>query len=1384
MPISYNTAGPTPDTKNTITSIATELGVRDYLLNLNLTSRYPQIPTSINGSPKVGEPVLDLSVNGDANTIPNHSPIDEKGIGFKEDISQLNLFTNTSSNSNELIGINYNLPLNNGDFPNSSWPIENQTYPTSPNDDIKDYGILAKTTEANYINKNIGKNLYTDNSQQVDSADLINLSGLEGDKHNSGYLDSYGALNLGGGGAIRTMDIIGSVISGQGLGIGDKGILPNFDIRSTLAGRVLGATGVINDTKLGIIGGRQLALAFANNAGYNVQQEVLGSFNIKDNVLGLIKGEGLAGFRPSYKITIPKLGTNRTLDAVGDILGFTLPKSYLGDEGSIFQTENGDVGNIERANSMILNTGKGQVDALLKNMRANLLGTNAGGTDDPSKSLFRSGYAPAFKNNRDELQITNAIVYAFSKDGANINLLSMDGGIPSLTYEREEQLSNDGFKSPEELGVGPRGNNGYDDRKISDVGFTWTSINTDKLVNSVEEFDILTGNKKSLLVKTQQLFNSKGMKNIVTSKGDMGKHSSQIQTANGGGFSKGNAVMSSQMFDETTGRYMGGGKTADETYCRSWTTLDRYDTRSKLVRSGTDGIEDKGNSKAEFNGVGINDAVPFRFNTQGSILDGYGTPKIGPYADDKSTDIKKFMFSIENLAWAGGAFNLLPESERGSGDLSTGKRGRIMWFPPYDIQFSENSNVNWEANNFIGRGESVYTYNNTERAGNLSFRVVVDHPSYVNSFRGSDGPDDSYVNSFWAGCIDPNSKMGERLTVSERSEALENEEFKPFTANIPNETPPTELSVYFPNDNAHIEPKYENGLNLDDTTIDYSSNATGEGQGLGQYKANYTPGSHNNSKDSDGEGWPDRYNYGLNFSFDGSSSNTNISYAGADSNQLNGYYDPATQAAIIIHLIEVCPNCVATITGFASKQGDLKYNLKLAKDRALALKAEVKREWWPTIKGALPNLTDSDFDRRFVIGTTEQINNSGCKSCKGIPRAERDAKCPTDTLACKLDRRATINFKFSKELASENIVIPVIDKKETKRRVTNKIKDKFYNESRYFEKLTDADKFVFDSFREKIRYFHPGFHSTTPEGLNSRLTFLLQCTRQGETLEELGATNLAFGRAPVCILRIGDFYNTKIIIDNISIDYEPLVWDLNPEGIGVQPMIANVSMSFKFIGGSSLMGPINKLQNALSFNYFANSQVYDPRADYISSNTSSEGVETYKLENGTRDLSKSVTILETREEKVEEKQSETAFMDTTTYNAPTNMPLARGIVGDLELTSFSRVEMDYDGEFKLSVGMNFVNDINRSQYVKKSGFIRLIQGNKVISNVSVDLNKLDNLMANGAKGPIITFKDNIDKTGKVMNKYELHYFYNGKKVCSTNISVSANKPFSYNNKIN
>ena len=42
---------------------------------------------------------------------------------------------------------------------------------------------------------------------------------------------------------------------------------------------------------------------------------------------------------------------------------------------------------------------------------------------------------------------------------------------------------------------------------------------------------------------------------------------------------------------------------------------------------------------------------------------------------------------------------------------------------------------------------------------------------------------------------------------------------------------------------------------------------------------------------------------------------------------------------------------------------------------------------------------------------------------------------------------------------------------------------------------------------------------------------------------------------PICVLRFGDFYHTKIAIDNVAFTYDENLLDLNPEGIGVQPMI-------------------------------------------------------------------------------------------------------------------------------------------------------------------------------------------------------------------------------------
>ena len=132
-------------------------------------------------------------------------------------------------------------------------------------------------------------------------------------------------------------------------------------------------------------------------------------------------------------------------------------------------------------------------------------------------------------------------------------------------------------------------------------------------------------------------------------------------------------------------------------------------------------------------------------------------------------------------------------------------------------------------------------------------------------------------------------------------------------------------------------------------------------------------------------------------------------------------------------------------------------------------------------------------------------------------------------------------------------------------------KYRYDNEGLFFEKLAINEPLLRNEISKKIKYFDPAFHSISPEGFNARLTFLHQCTRQGPTIggtdNQNGntANNLAFGRPPVCVLRIGDFYYTKIIITSLNIDYDPLLWDLNQEGIAVLPMIANISLQFHFI---------------------------------------------------------------------------------------------------------------------------------------------------------------------------------------------------------------------------
>jgi hypothetical protein len=238
-------------------------------------------------------------------------------------------------------------------------------------------------------------------------------------------------------------------------------------------------------------------------------------------------------------------------------------------------------------------------------------------------------------------------------------------------------------------------------------------------------------------------------------------------------------------------------------------------------------------------------------------------------------------------------------------------------------------------------------------------------------------------------------------------------------------------------------------------------------------------------------------------------------------------------------------------------------------------------------------------DRQEMYNMTKHIiNDHGAKDI-GFVTGSFDLDDTTNRLSGFMDAMLEADKKATAKEQDSSSKEEVKTKGET-----NSIVNRYDNEGEFFEILDRESPIMHNLITDKIKYFDPAFHSISPEGFNARLTFLHQCTRQGATIEQgdpnaISAYNLAFGRPPVCVLRLGDFYYTKIIISGLNIRYENPQWDLNPEGIGVMPMFANITINFTFLGGSDLAGPIARLQNAVSFNYYANTGVYDNRAEMV-----------------------------------------------------------------------------------------------------------------------------------------------------------------------------------------
>jgi hypothetical protein len=593
-----------------------------------------------------------------------------------------------------------------------------------------------------------------------------------------------------------------------------------------------------------------------------------------------------------------------------------------------------------------------------------------------------------------------------------------------------------------------------------------------------------------------------------------------------------------------------------------------------------------------------------------SVIDSTYNLNIAPLKGQGSTNIvngqvKKYMFSIENLAWKGSAlFNDLPGCEKGPNG------GRIMWFPPYDLTFSETVSPGFDTTSFLGRPEPIYTYKDTTRSGSISFSIIVDHPSVLNLIAKKElqndltDKKDSVIESFFAGAA-----KFDLYTLAAKFATLDLNTLKELQESVlsSNQTS-AEQMVSVSQDLS--------GVNSIANTLPNFSDFQGFG--------GYFPQWDSTIKTTDYE-----------TVYNGYISQQSVYESNPDKNRVSNQfpvitynYEKLVELRGKILEAVTSQNCeiVIEMNGLRFQPADSTNSINRNKD------------YIESIKLFFSNFTDSNNKKlslfiedgtvKFIdsnlLLTTAEVKGNGvstpvncsivltgwtqnysleamCSRYVSIKSITVNPKNPSNVNA-----GSTTN---SQNVANQNVTngLPkpgttTLDKKNLSKKL---LRTRLLNECDYFEVLKQTDPFAYTSISDKVKYFQPAFHAITPEGLNSRLTFLQQCTRPGNTIPVINEQgqqdtststfNTNFGTPPVLVLRIGDFYNTKAIPDTLQISYENL--DINPEGIGLQPMIAKVTLGVKLIGGSGLKGPIDRLQNALSFNFYANTEMYDERAD-------------------------------------------------------------------------------------------------------------------------------------------------------------------------------------------
>jgi hypothetical protein len=895
---------------------------------------------------------------------------------------------------------------------------------------------------------------------------------------------------------------------------------------------------------------------------------------------------------------------------------------------------------------------------------------------------------------------------------------------------------------PQELGILYEGNqnkiqNGLAGKALTDGGgiagqFVWTSpkykpnagfkVGVGGKVTSVdEEYNVIkTDYEKyqstdtnfregSILDDTQRLINSADNVQGGTRLKHVGNAINQVSKVFNDGYkeiTKGSQVLSYKDNSD--------GSEAGIEYCRIFTKDTPYYTYGDLQKS--DGITNSGRK--------------FSY----SIIDNTYNLNIAPLKNPGSTNIidnkvKKYMFSIENLAWRtsdrpGYTYDDLPVCERGPNG------GRIMWFPPYGLTFSDDSKPSFNSTTFLGRPEPIYTYKNTTRSGSIGFKMVVDHPSVMNTIvqkqlkKIPKEQVDSMLNSFFAGCLKYDLyELGIKFNTIPTRDLFTYQQ----VLNNPRLTSEELGKVAFeiPQSPENKNQNTGGGNNANNTDVAISSESKTKNEtstqlvdapelnkfiGYGWYFDNNAPNSttgastYGKTATNDFQFWYDSY-----VGTDGNGGRQVVEYVNSAPDKVyltddktegpkggvityNGSVTTYERSAIPTFFTQIVKGnfevlkggfldgvkkilkeggeITLGLTGSASATASVGYNVDISERRndsvnqwlekqevepgktigdyvksgKFKLKFTPKGEETVILKtNADANASPDQTDITLVdsLGKDSFLSSSvdcgvNVRELVGPNQYKRTSFAEWYSIPPMACRRVAITSIVAKKLPDPPDEVIVEDKKVEDKKgtggnenvkinpsdaikpspnitVEQKIKDgiskkvlrHLFSECDYFEVLKESDPMIFQSIKDKIKYFTPAFHSTTPEGLNGRLTFLNQCVRPGQTIPIIGADgrpkyndalNTSFGAPPILVLRIGDFYHSKIVPNSLTFKYDDAKYDINPEGIGMQPMIVDVNLSFDFIGGHGLKGPVEELQNALSFNFYANTEIYDERA--------------------------------------------------------------------------------------------------------------------------------------------------------------------------------------------